>query len=64
MAIRNQPVELEPLNPRKRERHPAPTEKGDMLHDGFQRLKQADARTGIRQPIGGTNVYPPYHEDM
>lgn len=62
---RNQPVELEPLNPRKRVRYEAPSNTGNnAAHDGFSRLSQADARTGVRRPIGGTPEYPPYREDM
>lgn len=60
---RNQPVTLEPLNPRKAERTPAPTERGNTAEQGFARLSTADPRTGIRQPIGGTPAYPPYRED-
>lgn len=60
---RTQPWKLEPLNPRKRERDPAPTGEGSFAHDGFERLAHADARTGIRPPTGGTPVFPPYHED-
>jgi hypothetical protein len=63
---RGQPVELTPVNERKRQRYPAPreTQSGEQsLVDGFARLSQADARTGIRES-GGTPVYPPYHEDL
>lgn len=64
---RNQPVELEPLNPRKRKRYPAPSsEQGGVqsARDGFTRLAQADPGTGIRPSTGGTPVFPPYHEDL
>lgn len=64
MSRRNQPVELTPLNPKKRERQPAPT--GNEQHpmvQGFSRLSSADPRTGARPPIGGRPVYPPYRED-
>jgi hypothetical protein len=64
MSERTQPWELEPLNPEKRKRYPAPTERGDMLHDGYVRLASADSRTGIRPVVGGRPVYHPvYHED-
>lgn len=59
---RNQPVELEPVNPRKRERTPAPREIGNAAEQGFERLSTADT-SGNRQPIGGTTVWPPYHEE-
>jgi hypothetical protein len=61
---RNQPVELEPVNERKRVCYPAPSGENNAAQDGFQRLAQADARTGIRPSTGGTPVYPPYHEDL
>ncbi len=64
MPERNQPYRAEPLNPRKRVRHLAPTGPNDVPLDGFERLADADPRTGIRPPVGGTLVYPPYHEDM
>lgn len=60
---RTQPWELEPVNPRKRERHPAPKGNENVALQGFERLAQADARTGIRPPTGGTRVFPPYHEE-
>lgn len=64
MSKRNQPYETEPVNPRKRIRYPAPTDRGDVAQDGFDRLATADPRTGIRPTVGGTPVWPPYHEDM
>lgn len=63
-AKRNQPVRLDPLNPRKAERFPASSDDhNDPRQDGFARLSHADPETGIRQPVGGEPVFPPYHED-
>jgi hypothetical protein len=61
---RNQPVKVSPVNPEHYERHAAPSDRGNYLSDGFERLSQADPRSGARTPIGGTPVYPPYHEDL
>ncbi len=62
---RTQPWEIEPENPRKRVRYPASRDKGNnVAQDGFDRLSTADPRTGIRPTVGGTPVYPPYHEDL
>lgn len=62
---RNQPVRVEPLNPRKSERHKAPTDTGNnAARDGFSRLSRPEPfYPGQRQPIGGTPVYPPFRED-
>ena len=63
---RNCPVRLEPVNPRKRERHPAPD--GTSNHaarDGFSRLSKPDPfYAGERQPLGGTDEYPPFRKDI
>lgn len=62
--MRNQPVKLEPLNPRKRERNEAPDNTGNSAaQDGFSRLSTSDPYSGKRQSLGGTPVYPPYRED-
>ncbi len=61
--MRNKAWELEPVNPRKRVRYPAPEATKNAALDGFERVAQADARTGIRPVTGGTQSYPPYHED-
>ena len=62
---RNLPYEVEPVNPRKRERHPAPTGNDNVALQGFERITQADPRTGVRPATGGRPVYhPQYHEDQ
>lgn len=62
MYQRNQPIRLEPLNPRhEQERHEPPAERGDMLRNGYVRL--SNAAHGIRPMVGGTPVWPPYRED-
>jgi hypothetical protein len=60
---RNQPYDCEPVNPRKRVRYPAPDGKQNVAQDGYERLAQADARTGTRPVTGGTPVWPPYRQD-
>jgi hypothetical protein len=65
MTTRNQPVKLDPLNPRKREREAAPSGPGNSAaQDGYSRLSTREPYLhGQRKPIGGTNVYSPYRED-
>lgn len=62
---RNEPVSVEPLNPRKRERHKAPTEPGNnAMRDGFSRLSRPDPfYSGERQPVGGERAPRPYRKD-
>lgn len=60
-ARRNQPVRLDSLKT-SQTRYPSPTGSNDAGLDGYSRLSTADP-SGNRQPIGGTPVYPPYHDD-
>lgn len=60
-ARRNQPVRLTSL--KDQQRYPSPTGSNNVAEDGFARLSTADPNTGIRQPVGGEPVWPPYHED-
>lgn len=59
---RNQPVRVPSL--KDQERYPSQSGTGNSpAQDGYSRLSSADRRTGIRQPIGGSPEWPPYHED-